>query len=302
MPDRRTTVRVVFALALFLATQYWVAWTMPFLGDDFVILERVRNASFLDLWRTSGPLLFGWYRPVSRELHYWTLRHLAGTREAAFHSVSFALWVTLLTLFHRYLHRLAGPRAAAIATTGTACLSLWGGPLIWIAGAQDLWMLTFGMAYLLAMADDRRWLAVLWLGLALLSKESAVCFLLVAMAASAARRGFERREIVKEFWPSLVLIAVWAVLHPTLFGRIAGHYISPVEASTRRSVGWALSHALLSVLDFDTAPAPQGGWNQALLLSVLACVPLLLILLPAWKAPEPLTRLPPKRLWLWRLR
>src|SRR5262249_11951035 len=154
---------VVLALTLFVATQYWVAWTMPFLGDDFVILDRVRGASFWDLWRTSGPLLFGWYRPVSRELHFWVLRHLAGTHEPAFHLVSFALWVAVLALFHRYLHRLAGPRAAAIATAGAACLSMWGGPLIWIAGAQDLWMLTFGLAYLIAMENRRGRLAALWL-------------------------------------------------------------------------------------------------------------------------------------------
>jgi hypothetical protein len=288
---------VGLALALFVATQYWVAWRMPFLGDDFVILDRVRDASFWDLWRTTGPHLFGWYRPVSRELHYWTLSRLAGTYEPAFHFVSFALWVALLTLFHRYVHRLAGARAAAIATAGAACLSVWGGPLVWIAGAQDLWMLTFGMAYLLAMDAGRTRLAALWLALALLSKESAVCFLAVAAAAAVARRGFARRKLAREFWPSLTIVTAWALMHPTLFGRITGHYISPVEASTRRSIPWAFSRALLATFGLDTIPRPEQGWDGAILLAVLACAPLLLIVLPAWKDRPPSAALPAKNLW-----
>ena len=271
---------------------------MPFLGDDFVILDRVRGASFWDLWRTTGPHLFGWYRPVSRELHYWTLSALAGTHERAFHFVAFALWIGILLLLHAYLHRLAGARAAAVATAGAACLSVWGAPLVWIAGSQDLWMLLFGFAYLLAMQRGRTRLAALWLVLGLLSKESAATFVVVALAEATARRGFARATILREFLPSFSVVIAWALIHPTLFGRITGHYLSPAEAGTRRSRIWALSRALLSVFDFDTVPAPEEGWDRALLFGALAALPLLVIVLPAWKNPEATSSLSRKRLWL----
>jgi hypothetical protein len=85
------------------------------------------------------------------------------------------------------------------------------------------------------------------------------------------------------------------MVHPTLLGRIAGGSLSPAEASTRR---WALSRALLAIFDFDTTPAPDGGWDRPLLLGALACAPLLAILLPAWKEPDSSLPIPRKRLWL----
>ena len=297
-PDGRSTAVVAAALTLFLLTQYWLAWTMPFLGDDFVILDRVRGASFWDLWRTGGLPLFGWYRPVSRELHYWSLRSLFGTHEPAFHLTSFALWIAILVLFHRYVHRLAGAGVAAIAVGGAACLSAWGGPLVWIAGAQDLWMLFFSFAYLLAMESGRTLWAAPCLALALLSKESAATFVVVAFAADLCRGGVDRRALMRRYAPSLAVVALWASVHPTLFARMSGH-LSPAETATRPDRWWAAGRAALAIFDFDSAPKPENGWRSPLLFWAASCISLLVILAPAWKGEDPESGVPRARLlWL----
>jgi len=273
-------------LIFFLLTQYWRAWSVPFVGDDFVILDRVSGASFWDLWRTKGPMLFGWYRPVSRELHYWIMQRLAGNHETAFHLVSLALWVSILCLLHRYLHTLVGSRVAAIAVAGAACLSVWGGPLIWIAGVQDLWMLLFGLAYLLASLSRRPRLAALWLSLAVLSKESAAVFVAVAIAADVSVNRLDLRKALRNQIPSILVLAGWALIHPTLFARVSGRYASSAETSPRPGLGWMVSRTLLAVFDLDTWPSPESGWGGAFLLGAVAAIPLLVILLPEWRRME----------------
>src|SRR3989442_1202359 len=68
---------------------------------------------------------------------------------------------------------LAGRAAAAVATAGVAALAAWGVLLIWAAGSQDLWMLVFGLATMLAFVRSRRGWAVVFQGLALISKETS---------------------------------------------------------------------------------------------------------------------------------
>ena len=125
---------------LFLGTQYGYALRIPFINDDYIFLDRVRAASFASLWRLDRPL-FHWYRPWSRELHYWTLQHVFGTRELPFHLVSWALALAVLGGAFVLFRRIAGGAAAAIAVAGVASLAAWGVPMVWIAGVQDLWML-----------------------------------------------------------------------------------------------------------------------------------------------------------------
>src|SRR5690348_14718004 len=65
---------LVIGLLLFAGSQYWHALGMPFVNDDYLILDRVRFGSFAQVWSFSN-VFFGWWRPFSRELHYWLLAH-----------------------------------------------------------------------------------------------------------------------------------------------------------------------------------------------------------------------------------
>src|SRR5438093_3514048 len=172
VPHRHHSL-VVLLLAAYVVIGYWGALTLPFINDDYFFLDKIRQASFFDLWKPER-LYFQWYRPWSRELHYWFLSRLFVHRELAYHAISFGLWLTVAVLYFRLVERLSGARfTSAVALTGMAAPTLWAGPLFWVAGVQDLWMVLFGLLFLHAVVAGRHLLASLPLALALLSKETA---------------------------------------------------------------------------------------------------------------------------------
>src|SRR6476660_1104861 len=118
-------------MTLALVAQYGDALRMPFLGDDYSILDKTRTASFLSLW-TRQKLLYYWYRPWSRELHYWILQHLAGTRVEWWHLASFVLWPAIFAFYFLIARRVIGARPAAFACVCVAALAAWAGTLMWV--------------------------------------------------------------------------------------------------------------------------------------------------------------------------
>src|SRR5437867_914239 len=80
---------------LFAAAAYAPALRVPFIGDDYVFLDKTRTMGFAQLWSRHNTD-FGWYRPWSRELHFWVLRSLFGTHELGFRIASIALWLAAL--------------------------------------------------------------------------------------------------------------------------------------------------------------------------------------------------------------
>src|SRR5262249_50383843 len=175
---------------------------IPFINDDYVFLDKTRAASFTDLWGFRD-LAFHWYRPWSRELHYWSLQRLFGARELPFHLASMGLWVGVLVSFLALVRRISGGRAAAIAVAGAAALAAWGVPLLWVAGVQELWMLLFAMWTLHAWLAGRRTLGTLALIAALLSKETSAVMAPLAMAADVLITGRRPAEALRRGWPLL---------------------------------------------------------------------------------------------------
>jgi hypothetical protein len=264
---------LVAALVLFLVTQYRYAFDMPFAGDDFLILERARDASFTNLFAGEGARIFGWYRPVSRELHYWLLRGAFGLHEAPFHLASFVLWVVLLLALFRYIAALAGSRAAAIAVAGAACLSAWSYPMLAVAGAQDLWMLLFGLLYL-GSARKGGAVSAVWLTLALLSKESAVVFVPISAAVAWIVDRAPAGLVLRRHASALVVCVAWLALHPTLAARLSGGVPPSLETTSRLPLWAMVAGSLLAVVNLEAWPLPAAGWPAALLLGVLGAVPL----------------------------
>jgi hypothetical protein len=258
-------------LAVFLITQYGYAWRVPFLNDDYVFLDVTRGSSFLSLW-LPRPAVWFWYRPWSRELHYWTLQGLFGTNVAPYHFASFALWLTLMGLYWTLARRLAGARAAGISTAGVAALAAWGLPLVWIAGVQDLWMMTLVLGALLAFLHARAVLATVLFALALLSKETAALapFVTFVLAWRVERR--TPQAALARTAPLLAVAAVWALLHPLLGGRLwqaASMTPAPVANAGLASVA---SRTLLAMVNLDGVPRPEHDWGGPLLLGAIGAL------------------------------
>lgn len=251
-------------LTLFSAAAYGPALNLPFMGDDYVFLDKTRDASFADLWSVEN-VDFGWYRPWSREFHFWLLQRAAGLDEVVFRIFGVALWIVALCLYAAIVRRLASSRVAALATLGVASLALWGTPLLWISGSQDLWMLCFTMASTLLFVTGQVGWALLPFGLALLSKETAavlpalLCGYLICV---------ERRRLVDvlrrtaHFW---ALVVAWLVFHPTLHARLFFSHPMTPELEQRPPLLVILLRTALSVVNLDAFPRPREiGWVDVL--------------------------------------
>jgi hypothetical protein len=70
-------VVVAATIVLFGLIIYGPDLPLPFIGDDYVFLDHTMNARFQDLW-SRDHIDFGWYRPWSREFHFWSLSRMAG--------------------------------------------------------------------------------------------------------------------------------------------------------------------------------------------------------------------------------
>ena len=254
---------VVGGLLAFLASQYAAALTVPFINDDFIFLDMSRASGFLALWRFVD-LSFHWYRPWSRELHYWTIQRLFGARETPFHLVSFALWLAVLVAFWALVRRLAGPRTAAVATAGMASLAAWGVPLSWIASVQELWMLLFALLTLHAWAAGRRLLATVTLALALLSKETAAVLAPMLVVHAWMVEGRRPAEAVRRALPPIVLTGLWALVHPLLGGRLWYPVSGPLESGVAPQGLATLLRAIPVAVNLDSVPRPEHGWAAVL--------------------------------------
>jgi hypothetical protein len=274
---------VLALLAAFLFTCYWRALTLVFISDDYLILDKTLHATFESLWAPDR-LLFNWYRPVSRELHYWAMQRAFGIHELPFHLASFALWLAGLTLYFTLARRLAGPSVAAFATAAVATLASWAGPLFWVAGVQELWFFLFAMLFLHAFARRQGGAAALLLALALLSKESAGVLaplaFLWALLVDRERVGRALGRVA----PLLVITAAWALLHPRLFGRLWGPYVQTVETVTRPSLPVTALKTVLALISLEEFPAPQSGFGSALMRGLPGLIALAALVALAWWA------------------
>ncbi len=249
---------LVLILLAFALASYGPSLGLAFIGDDYVFLDKTRNATVGSLWSLRNTD-FGWYRPWSREIHFWAIQRIAGPNELVFRAASIVLWVAALGLYAAIVRRLASPPVAAIATLGVASLALWGTPLLWISGSQDLWMLCLALASTLLFVSGRVRSATLPFGLALLSKETAavvpalfLCYLVLVERRSAA----DALRLTAPFW---ALTFVWLAVHPTLHSRLlSGVQVTP---ELEHRPGWIviLAKTLLSCVNLDVLPHPEPG-------------------------------------------
>ena len=254
------------ASALLAAFQFrWGdALRLPFINDDFLFLDKTRAASLPSLWGFDR-LAFHWWRPWSRETHYWAVQRLAGADPAVFHAVNAALWISILAVYWALVRRSAGAAAAGWALAAAAAMAAWGLPLLWVAGVQDLWMLLASLLALHAWASDRRGLAALAYAVALLSKETAALLPVVLFAWDVLLAQRRPREAMVRLLPLAAVAVLWAGLHPRLGGQFWQHVNLERAADTSRlSPLGALRRALLVPFNLDLWPGIGMDWKRGL--------------------------------------
>lgn len=252
----------VFLLGLFLFARFGDAFRLPFLNDDYVFLDHVGGKGFTQLWGFRE-LAFHWWRPWSREFHYWWLQHAFGPVEWPFHLASLALSCAVLAAFWALARRLAGAPAAAIAVAGAATLPGWGLLLLWSAGAQDLWMMLLSLLALLAWHNGRIGLTTFFYALALASKETAapLALLFVAHDLWVSRKAWP--ETVLRMIPVALVGLAWLLAHPLLLGRWWAGAPAALPPSPAAVAPWlALWKSALSAFSLDVWPSPDGGWGK----------------------------------------
>lgn len=249
-------------LAVLTLLGYAGSLRQPFSNDDFTFLAKVRATPLARLLGGSD-LLAGWWRPWSRELHFWAIDRLSGGSTLAFHLVNLALWFGVLGLLLALLRRLADARVAAIVAAGVTASACWGLFVVWACCSQDLWMLLMGLAFLLAAETGHVLAASAALALALLSKETAIAVLPLAIAMRWARDGV-RGLRARAHLAYLGVALAWFALHPSLGGRWwfgSGLRIVPVARQpwTADDLLW-----LLAPFNLESAPRPDGPWAPRL--------------------------------------
>ena len=251
----------VSLLGIFLFARFGDAFRLPFLNDDYVFLDHVGDKGFFQLWGLQE-LAFHWWRPWSREFHYWWLQHAFGPVEWPFHLASFALSCGVLAAFWALARRLAGAPAAAIAVVGAATLPGWGLLLLWSAGAQDLWMMLLALLALLAWHSGRVGLATVFYALALVSKETAAPLVLLFIAHDAWVTRKQWPETVIRMVPVTLVALAWVFVHPMMLGRLWAGAPSATPPSPAAIAPWlALWKSALSAVSLDLMPSPEGGWG-----------------------------------------
>lgn len=232
------------------AVMYVPTIGIPFLGDDYVFLDRTRLAGFGQLWSRNNTD-FGWYRPWSRDFYFWFIQHLAGANASVFRAANLTLWMTSLLIFGEVVRRLSDSRTALMTVAGVATLGLWGAPLLWISGSQDLWMFFFLSVALLCVVSGRdRWAIVPYVG-ALLSKETGAVFPLLAVAVWWLVQRRSVREVTVRFIPLAVVTVTWLLVHPVLAHRLTHGRLAVPGAEQPRGVWGVMLEIALSMVNAD---------------------------------------------------
>lgn len=274
-------VVVLLVAAAFALTQHPGVFSVPFVGDDYFTLDKTRDASFVSLW-APRELVSHFYRPWSRELHYWTFQRLFGERVAPWRTVNLLLWAGVIGLYFALVRRLAGPRPAVLATAAVMALSGWGVLLVWSQGAQDLWMILFALLALHALLRERPGLACAAQLLALLSKETAALVPVLAYGLEWLVRGRRPGAALRRVLPLLALTLGWVALHPLLGGRLWWPLHDEVLSGLHPPIGRIAIPTLLAVVNLYAWPAPEEGWAAVLRTAVPGVLALLALL--AWGA------------------
>ncbi|MEO6239354.1 MAG: hypothetical protein ABIQ52_20345 [Vicinamibacterales bacterium] len=226
------TTRTAAALSAAVAIAvYWPALQSQFVGDDFMILHRLRGlASPGDVLRFFRGEFFEYYRPIGFVAHAvdWSI---AGADARQFHLTNVLLHAAStvgVLLIGRALspRTMAGPAAALLFALHASNHEA----VVWISARFDLLATCFSLAALYWMVrggtGSTLGAPLLFLG-ALLSKESAVALPIAAAGFSVFALRAAPADALRRVAPWMGALALYAVL------RHVGGGVSAVGGASR---------------------------------------------------------------------
>jgi tetratricopeptide (TPR) repeat protein len=214
-----------------------------FVFDDHPLVERnpvVRTldplshlgASFWSRWETGSD----YYRPLVT----WSLaldRAVYGEAPWGYHLTNLLVHAGNVLLVFLLLRDLGLPFAGGAGAVLFAVHPVQVEPVAFVLGRTDLLAVLFLLLTLRLYLRPRLGLSLLTLGMALLSKESAATFPVLALAADLLRRGragpglrAEALRFARRLAPYLALIAVCAAVRAGVVGQLLGGSGPPEDA------------------------------------------------------------------------
>ena len=185
LADERVAATIV---VLWVVVQY--GWTLGFgfSNDDYIWIAGVRLTAGQPWWRVAfvSPA-FGrtFVRPLV-QLSFFINQACCGTAPMGYHLLNVVLHAINTLLVWRVAGRvLQRPVDGLLVALLFAIEPAHPDAVTWISGRTELLAAMFYLAAVLAHLRERTWLAGLWFALALLSKESALSFPLVAFLLDA---------------------------------------------------------------------------------------------------------------------
>jgi hypothetical protein len=200
------------AVVALIALVYGPGLQAGFVGDDFMILHRLRTlAAPADMLRFFRAEFFEYYRPLGFLSHAldWSI---AGSDPRQFHLTNLLLHAVnallVLALGWRLAPRTwAGPLAALLFGLHAASHE----PVMWISARFDLLATAWSLGALLLLLHGHTRVAPAVFLLALLSKESSVALPLAAMGWAVFGLRATRLDAVKLVAPWLAALAIYAL-------------------------------------------------------------------------------------------
>jgi tetratricopeptide (TPR) repeat protein len=276
------------AIGLLYVTRYLWAFEIAWYKDDFLFLDLARRLSFDEVWGAQDAIGNA-YRPLSRNVYFWSLQHLFGAEAAGYHAVNLVVALSGLALFFAVARRLItaeGP--ALLATLLFALHPAAGMPATWVSGIQDLLAVTLVLGAVLAHLAGRRVVYAVLFAAAVLAKEVAVFLPAVLFVYDVLNaKAPWGRALVRQL-PALAFLGGWAILNPWLPWNELGAQVharpsDSVRLFGRRNLG-AAALALRSLVLAE--PIEKFAWPYGLATTAAMVVLTALALAAAYSLPS----------------
>ena len=214
--SRLSTMRAAGLIVVITLAVYWPALGSGFVGDDFMILHRLRAlAGPADVFRFFRGEFFEYYRPLGFVSHAVDFA-IAGQNARQFHLTNLLIHIVnalLVLLIGRSLspRSLAGPLAAILFALHPSNNEA----VIWMSARFDLLATGFGLAAVCWMV--RGWIGGAWMPAilffpALLSKEAAVALPLAPAGWSTYRVRGSTIATIARVAPWLLILGIYSAL------------------------------------------------------------------------------------------
>lgn len=217
---------MLLALGLWLLTLAPLV-ALPFLGDDYVFLDRYRHLQDV-LWFAQ------FFRPMFA-LVFFALARLGSGSPVPFHLAGFLLHAASAWFVYVLSRRLFGRTdAAAFCSTIFLLNPLQMEAVVWVSGLQELLWTFFVLAALVVytgrqvLSTWRLMLTLLLIACAVLAKETGVASVLLVPAADWALFRMKRGRLLLVAYPAVVLVIIgYLFVRSRVMSLEAGYFVTP---------------------------------------------------------------------------